>query len=237
MRVVGLIPARSGSKRVPDKNIRELGGHPMIAYTIRSAIDSGVFDRVIVSTDSEEYAEIAKRYGAEVPFMRPAELALDNSRDIDWIRWTLEQLPGYEAFAILRPTSPFRKAETIQRAWKQFSEDGCADSLRAVQKVSEHPGKMWTIDGDRMHPLLPLGPPEAPWHSSATQGLPPVYVQNASLEIAWVKTVLDQGSIAGRSVMPFLTVDEEGIDVNTEIDWTLAELLLNQGQARLPLIS
>ena len=237
MRVLGLIPARAGSKRVPDKNIRLLGGHPLLAYSIRSAIDSGVFERVLVSTDSLQYADIAREYGAEVPFLRPAELAGDDSRDIDWIRWTLEQIPGYDAFAILRPTSPFRKAETIRRAWAQFSEDGRADSLRAVQKVSEHPGKMWTIDGDRMHPLLPLGPADAPWHSSATQSLPAVYVQNASLEIAWTRTVLEMGTIAGRSIMPFLTEGDEGFDVNTELDWLMASLLLEQGMAQLPSIA
>ncbi len=237
MKIVGLIPARAGSKRVLGKNIRQLQRHPLIAYSIRSAIDSQVFDRVIVSTDSEDYASIARHYGAEVPGLRPAEFAADDSRDIDWIDWTLRgPCEGFDAFAILRPTSPFRKAETIQRAWKQFSEDGKADSLRAVQRVSEHPGKMWTIDGDRMHPLLPLGPPEAPWHSSATQSLPPIYVQNASLEIAWVNTVLTQGSIAGRTVMPFLTQGDEGFDVNTEKDWLLAELLLSRGEATLPLI-
>lgn len=234
MRVLGLIPARAGSKRVPDKNIRPLGGHPLLAYSIRSAIDSGVFERVVVSTDSPQYAEIAREYGADVPFLRPGELAGDDSRDIDWIRWTLEEMPGYDAFAILRPTSPFRKAETIRRAWAQFSADGRADSLRAVQRVSEHPGKMWTIDGDRMHPLLPLGPADAPWHSSATQGLPAVYVQNASLEIAWTRTVLEMGTIAGRSVMPFLTEGDEGFDVNTEMDWLMARVLLEQGMAQLP---
>lgn len=235
MNIVGLIPARSGSQRAPGKNIRPLGGRPCLAHSVVSALGSGVFSRVILSTDSEEYAEIGRSYGAEVPWLRPAEISQAHSRDIEWILWTLERLdPVPDAFAILRPTSPFRKAATIQRAWNAFREDGQADSLRAVQPVGEHPAKMWVADGPRMHPLIPLGPPDAPWHSSATQGLPPVLIQNASLEIAWTRTPLELGTIAGRSVMPFYTQGDEGLDVNTESDWILAEALLARGLATLP---
>src|ERR671910_2250640 len=109
--VIALIPARVGSKRVPGKNIRVLNGHPTIAYTIAPAIESGVFESVIVSTDSEEIAAIARHYGAEVPFLRPAQFAGDTSPDIDWVEHSLMTLRdkgrAYEAFCLLRPTSPF----------------------------------------------------------------------------------------------------------------------------------
>jgi len=238
---VALIPARSGSKRVPDKNIRPLAGHPLIAYSISAALQSGVFAAVIVSTDSERYAEVARYYGAEVPFMRPAEYSGDSSPDIEWVEYTLERLANdgrrYDCFSILRPTSPFRLPETIQRAWSEFLAETGVDSLRAVEKCSQHPGKMWVVRGKRMLPLLPIGPADQPWHSSQYPSLPEVYVQNASLEIAWSRVVFETRTIAGTVLMPFLTRDAEGLDVNKPYDWDLAEHLVRSGSAKLPRIA
>jgi N-acylneuraminate cytidylyltransferase len=235
---IALIPARSGSKRVPDKNIRPLAGHPLIAYSICAALRSGVFAAVVVSTDSEAYARIAREYGAEIPFMRPAELSGDTSPDIEWVEYTLKRLADegrrYECFSILRPTSPFRLPETIQRAWTEFCAEEGVDSLRAVEKCGQHPGKMWVIRGRRMLPLLPFGPAEQPWHSSQYPSLPLVHVQNASLEIAWSRVVFAGRTIAGNVLMPFLTRDEEGFDVNQPYDWALAEQMVASGAARLP---
>lgn len=235
--IVGLIPARSGSKRVPDKNIRKLGEHPVIAYTIAAALQSRIFSDVIVSTDSSKYAEIATHYGAEVPFLRPVEFAGEVSPDIEWIEYTLTRLKregrAYDCFSILRPTSPFRLPETIQRAWNEFLAEEGVDSLRAVEKCDQHPGKMWVVRGRRMFPLLPLGPAEQPWHSSQYQSLPEIYVQNASLEIAWCRVVLEGRTIAGHVLMPFFTRDFEGFDVNRPYDWELAEQLLRRGEIRL----
>jgi len=237
-RVVGLIPARGGSKRVPGKNVRILGGHPLIAYSIVSARESGVFADVVVSTDDQATADIARRYGADVPFMRPASMAADSSRDIEWVAFTLEQLAShgrcYDAFSILRPTSPFRSADTIRRAWAAFRYRSDADSLRAVEKCKQHPGKMWVIEGDLMRPLMPGGSQREPWHSSPYQSLPPVYVQNASLEIAWVRVVRDSGTIAGERIVPFITDETEGFDINDTFDWWLAEELHRRGEVTLP---
>jgi CMP-N,N'-diacetyllegionaminic acid synthase len=239
--IVALIPARSGSKRVPDKNIRPLAGHPVIAYTIAAALGSEIFSEVIVSTDSDKYAEISNYYGAQVPFLRPAELSGDRSPDIEWLAYTLGRLRDagrkYDCFSILRPTSPFRLPETIRRAWQEFSSQSGVDSLRAVEKCTQHPGKMWVVRGNRMMPLLPLGPPAQPWHSSQYPLLPEVYVQNASLEIAWSRVVLEDRTIAGNVVMPFFTVDYEGFDVNNEYDWQLAEQLVTMGTAKLPAVA
>jgi N-acylneuraminate cytidylyltransferase len=239
--IVALIPARAGSKRVPDKNIRPLAGHPLIAYTISSALQSQVFSAVIVSTDSQLYGEIAGHYGAEVPHLRPEEFAGDLSPDIEWVEYTLNQLQQdgreYDCFSILRPTSPFRLPETIQRAWRAFKEEKGVDSLRAVEKCKQHPGKMWVVRGNRMVPLLPLSPAEQPWHSSQYQSLPEVYVQNASLEMAWSRVVFEGRTIAGDVLMPFFTEDYEGFDVNSAYDWNLAEHMVDSGQARLPSIS
>ena len=239
--VVALIPARAGSKRVKDKNIRPLGGHPVLAYTIAAAVGSGVFDAVVVSTDSERYAEIARHYGAEVPFLRPPELSGERSPDIEFVEHTLrtlaEQGRPYDCFSILRPTSPFRKPETIRRAWETFLAAEGVDSLRAVEKCKQHPGKMWVVRGERMFPLLPLGPPEQPWHSSQYPTLPVVYVQNASLEIAWTRVVLQGRTIAGDVLVPFFTHGDEGYDVNDVADWVYAEYLVSAGEATLPHVS
>lgn len=239
--VVGLIPARSGSKRVPNKNVKLLAGHPSIAYAIRAALDSGVFGAVVVSTDSAEIAEIARHYGAEVPFLRPAEYAGDTSPDIEWVEFTLRTLQEsgrpFDCFSILRPTSPFRKAETIRRAWSAFLSDTTVDSLRAVEACSQHPAKMWVVRGNRLLPLLPFGPEQQPWHSTPYQGLPRVYVQNASLEIAWSHLVFHGRTIAGETIMPFLTEGDEGLDINQPVDWLIAEQLLALGQATLPPIT
>jgi CMP-N,N'-diacetyllegionaminic acid synthase len=240
-RAVALIPARAGSKRVTDKNIRSLSGHPLIAYTISAARQSGVFSDVIVSTDSEHYADIAVHYGAEVPFMRPHKLAGDVSPDIEWVAYTLDKLRSegreYDCFSILRPTSPFRLPQTIQRAWQAFLAEAGVDSLRAVEKCQQHPGKMWVLQGQHMVPLMPLHSSAQPWHSSQYQSLPDVYSQNASLEIAWTRVVSERGTIAGDVLMPFFTEGYEGFDVNSEYDWGLAEYLVNNAQAQLPSVS
>jgi len=239
--IVALIPARAGSKRVPDKNIRRLAGHPLIAYSIAAALQSKIFKAVIVSTDSDRYANIARHYGAEVPFLRPAKIAGDTSPDIDWVAYTLDHLrkdgQEFDCFSILRPTSPFRLPGTIQRAWDEFLAQEGVDSLRAVEKCQQHPGKMWIVRGNRMMPLLSMGPAEQPWHSSQYPSLPEVYVQNASLEIAKTRVVFKEKTIAGNVLMPFFTKDYEGFDVNSDYDWNLAEHLVKIAQAKLPAIS
>lgn len=239
--IVGLIPARSGSARVADKNIRLLAGHPLIAYTIAAALESRIFSALVVSTDSEHYAEIARYYGAETPYLRPTDISGSVSPDIEWVQFTLESLRDdgreFDCFSILRPTSPFRNASTIARAWNEFLAETGVDSLRAVQKCKEHPGKMWVVRDKRMFPLLPLSPAEQPWHSSQYQSLPEVFVQNASLEIAWCSVVFDKHTIAGDVVMPFFTKDYEGFDVNYPADWTQAETMIKDGVAALPRMS
>ena len=237
--VVALVPARSGSKRVIDKNARLLGDHPLMAYAIATARTSGVFDAVICSTDIERHASIARHYGAEVPFLRPPEFATSTSPDIEWVEDTLKRLKAegrsYDCFSILRPTSPFRTADTIRRAWTEFLGEKGVDSLRAVEKVTQHPGKMWLVRGKRMTPLLKQKG-EHPWHSSQMAALPEVFVQNASLEIAWSRVVFDGRTIAGSNVMPFFTDEAEGFDINNQYDWDYAETMVAEGKFTLPRI-
>jgi len=211
----------------------------MLAYTIAPAIESGVFDAVIASTDSEETAAVARHYGAEVPFLRPAQFAGDVSPDIEWVEYTLGELERrgrtWDAFSLLRPTSPFRTADTIRRAWARFTAQEDVDSLRAIERCGQHPAKMWVLQGERMIPLMKASDPAAPpWHSMPYQALPPIYVQNASLEIAWTRVVFETHTIAGNVLVPFLTEGFEGFDINDPHDWIIAERLLADGAVALP---
>lgn len=237
---VALVPSRGGSQRVPGKNVRELGGHPLIAYTIAAARSCGLFDAVIVSTDSEEIAEVAARYGAEVPGLRPAEMASSTSPDIEWVRHVIDGLASEdrtpELFSLLRPTSPFRTASTILRAHEELLSLPDADSIRAVELCRQHPGKMWTMDGQLMRPLLEQPEEGVPTHSRQYQDLPEVYVQNSSLEIAWTRAVVEQGSIAGDVVAPLFTDDVEGFTIDYEGDWAEAERMVADGDAVLPTV-
>jgi CMP-N,N'-diacetyllegionaminic acid synthase len=240
-KVIATIPARGGSKRIINKNIRMLNGHPLLAYTIVAALKSGIFSRVIVSTESEEIASIAIQYGAEVPFLRPIEYSGDGSADIDWVYHLLSSLKKDvslpECFSILRPTSPFRRPETIRSAWEIFQNADDPDSLRAVELCSQHPGKMWYVKNNEMTPIISNpNELETPWHSSPYQSLPKVYVQNASLEIAKCRVALTTRTISGSRVIPFITKGYEGFDINLPEDWMLAESLVNNKMVNLPII-
>ena len=238
MKTVAFIPARSGSKRVIDKNIRPLAGHPLLAYSVHAALESGCFDTVVCATDSDSYAEIAIRYGAEVPALRPNHISSGTSPDIEWVEFMLEALAkrgeNFDSMAILRPTSPFRSTLTIRRAFDEFMKQPRADSIRAVEPVSQHPGKMWIVRDDVLLPLLPWQEGGTPWHSCQYHALPRVYVQNASLEIAKVERVKATGTISGTTVMPFFTRGLEGFDINSEQDWSLGEIYLAEGAVQLP---
>ncbi len=240
MKIAAFIPARSGSKRILDKNIINLNGHPLMSYTINVAIKSKIFNKVYCLTDSEKYANIARHYGAEIPFLRPKEISSDKSPDIEWVNWTLKNLSSngydFDAFCILRPTSPFRQISTLHRAINLFDKNKKIHSLRAVQRSSEHPGKMWVLRNSQLLPLMPFSINETPWHSCQTAALPEIYVQNASLEICWTKTVYEMNSISGDIIMPFLTEKYEGFDINTQDDLILAKHFSIENKTLLPII-
>lgn len=222
--MIALIPARSGSKRIPGKNIRNFFGHPLIAYTIQSAIDSKIFDGIYVSSDSDEIGKIAEYYGAKW-IKRPEEFARDNSPDLEWIDHALKNI-SCNVFMILRPTNPFRTYETITRAYTEWDGKHC---MKAIQKVSEHPGKMWKVlfnDKTLMQSFL-----GEDLHLLPTQSLEQYYIQNACIEIRPTK------SMDGTDYFyqPFFTYscDYEGFDLNAEEDWILAEVLVEKGLATL----
>ena len=238
---VALIPARSGSARCPGKNTRRLNGHPLLAYTIQAALDAGVFNRKVwVSSDDERTLDIAAYYGAQ-PIKRPASIATGTSPDIRWVRHALDHIGNGRdgLFAILRPTSPFRTANTILRAWRQFvNDDQTCDTLRAVSLAPCHPAKMWlhVESAMPMKPVLEGQDGQTPWHSMPTQRLPPVYVQNGSLEFCYGHIVYDTDRITGRKICPFNSHGDEGVDINTEADWEEAQDLAYRNPGLLPVI-
>jgi CMP-N,N'-diacetyllegionaminic acid synthase len=186
----------------------------------------------VVSTDSEEIAAVARRYGAEVPSLRPASMSGATSPDIEWVRHALDGTE-WDLFSILRPTSPFRTAATIRRAWDRLHAVPGADSVRAVRPVREHPGKMWRLDGDLMVPLLPQSPGDVPTHSRQTAALEPVFVQDSSLEIAWTRIVA-AGEIAGKRVVPFFPEGVEGLSIDYPDELAAAERLALEDPSLLP---
>ena len=231
---IALIPARSGSKRLPSKNIRKLKGLPLIHYSIQSAISSGVFSEIIVSTDSEEIGLIARHCGAEVPLLRPAEISLDNSPDIEWVLHAMNHMiktpsDEIESITILRPTSPLRTGKTISAALNYFHSVGLADSLRAMERTFKHPGKMWLVDEAMLaKPFVQQQKGIIPTHDSPTQALQKLWIQNASLEIMKRDTVLLKKSISGDVILGYEMPGYEGYDVNSLLDFEFLEYLVSK---------
>ena len=221
-----LIPARAGSKRVPGKNTRMLGGKPLIQWAIEAAKAANVAS-VIVSTDSRQASDIAIELGCWVNPRRP-EHATDDATDFAWIN-DLKRAIETPYFCILRPTSPFRTASTIRRAFAALVGSK-AHSVRAVQRVhSPHPAKMWEfIPGSKyMRPIIHGSHPDGtPFHSSPTQSLPAVYKQTSSLEMAQTWVIEGTKTISGYHIAPFLVEEAEAISIDTEDDWDAAEAYL-----------
>ena len=205
--VLALIPARGGSKSVPRKNLLQVAGKPLIAYSIGHALECTKITRTIVSTDDDEIAEVARSFGAEVPFRRPAEAATDTATDLQVFRHALLflQEQGYtpELVVHLRPTGPVRRIDLIEHAINMMLRHPEADSLRAVGLADQTPYKMWRIEGSYLRQALPLaGFPES--HSMPRQKLPAVYWQNGYVDIVRPRTIIELDSMVGQVVLPFV---------------------------------
>ena len=237
---IALIPARQGSLRLPGKNVKLLNGIPLIAFSIHSAINSGLFDEVIVSTDSAEIAAIAKDWGASVPDLRPAEFSTSTSTDLEWVMHAVKHLVSaplelIDCITILRPTSPLRTALTIKNAMKAFKSNPWAESLRAMEITQVHPGKMWRVNNDmEASPYLDQSNEPIPSHNRPTQSLEVLWVQNASLEITHLNDLLKSNSISGTRVMAYEMPGFEGFDLNTPLDWKLLECLAQELPSIIP---
>ncbi len=209
--ILALIPARGGSKGIPRKNIMQVANKPLIAYSIDHAKYSRLITRVIVTTDDDEIAQVAKKHGAEVPFMRPSEFAQDLSPDIDAFQHALEWLAKHEFYkpdlvVHLRPTGPVRKIELIDEAIDLMISNADADALRSISRPSQTPYKMWSIENKRLKPLLRLeGLSDS--CSMPRQMLPEIYWQNGYVDIIRPHTILKKNSMTGDIVLPFIVND------------------------------
>ncbi|MCR5332196.1 MAG: acylneuraminate cytidylyltransferase family protein [Lachnospiraceae bacterium] len=234
MEILALIPARSGSKSVPDKNIRMIGGKPMLAWSIGHALGAGHITRVIVSTDSEEYADIARKFGADVPFIRPAEYATDTALDIDVFKHALtwlEENEGYRPDIIvqLRPTYPKRRVQDIQNMIEMLKDHPEADSVRSVAKATEIPYKMWVCEpadehdntagtGSSLGRILPIVKDIPECYNMPRQELPTAYYQNACVDVMRYETVMKKNSMTGDVILGYLMDENYDIDTEAELE-------------------
>lgn len=228
MKIVAIIPARSGSKRVRDKNIRLLAGKPLLAYSIEQAQASRLIERVIVSTDSPQYAEIARAYGAEVPFLRPAEIAQDGSTDLQvfehalgWMQEQEKQTP--ELCVHLRPTYPLRRASDIDAMIELAKAHPECDAVRSIAPAPFTPFKMWFRDGEGLlTPVVTCDVPEA--YNMPEQQLPRAFAQNACIDVVRARVILEKHSMTGTRILGY--VMDHNIDIDTEADFQEAALTL-----------
>ncbi len=207
MSTLALIPARGGSKSIPRKNIKPVAGFPLISFSIVAALEAHSIDRVIVSTDDEEIAAIAREWGAEVPFMRPAALAQDHSTDLEvfqhayrWLQNNEQTAP--ELFVHLRPTYPIREVADIDAMVRLLQENPHIDSVRSIAPAPETPFKMWfQADDGLLSPVVQTTIPEA--YNQPRQSLPQAYLQNASIDVVRACVVMEQSSMTGQQILGY----------------------------------
>jgi CMP-N-acetylneuraminic acid synthetase len=232
--VLALIPARGGSKSIPRKNIRPFAGHPLIAYSIAAGLAANPVTRLIVSTDDEEIAAISRRYGAETPFIRPAEFSQDQTPDLPVFRHALNWLAEHEDYrpeiiVQLRPTSPFRRVAHIDQAVRILLERPETDAVRTVCIPFQNPYKMWRLDPSGfMRPLMETGFSEP--YNMPRQALPEVYWQTGYVDAARAKTILSKNSMTGDHILPLVIDPSQWIDIDSPDDWRRAERLLETGE-------
>jgi N-acylneuraminate cytidylyltransferase len=237
LEVLALIPARGGSKSIPRKNVIDFAGYPLIAYSIAAGLAAERVSRVIVSTDNEEIAKISQRYGAEVPFMRPAEHAEDATPDLPVFVHALEWLAEHEDYhpdivVQLRPTSPFRRLWHINKSVEDLSARPDADAVRTVIEPFQNPFKMWTINADGvMQPLVETEFKEA--YNMPRQALPQVYWQTGYVDTAWAKTIVEKNSMTGDRILPLVIDPGDWVDIDSPDDWKRAERLITTGEVTL----
>lgn len=233
MNVLGVIGARSGSRSIPHKNIKPLLGKPLLAWILESAKNAKHITRLITSTDSPEYAEVAKQYGAEVPFIRPKELAADHVADWDFLHhaavW-LKENEGWQADIILRlpPTAPLCRPEHIDACIELLMNDPVADSSRTVVPASKHPYKLWRLNGEYIEPFLSedfTGLKDA--HNMPRQSFPQAFQHVDVIALRW-KTLVEDKSMAGEKVRFHQIAKHDAIDIDTETDFMVAEELLKR---------
>ena len=225
-RVLGLIPARGGSKGIPRKNVRSLGGKPLIAWTIEQGKESRYIDRLVVSTDDRQIADVAREWGADVPFLRPDDLATDDARGVDVVIHALQELPEFDVVVLLQPTSPFRVTGDIDAAialWK----DNESSSVVGVTEVAKSPYWMYRIrDDGALTELLPK-----PASAANRQQLPKTYALNGAVYVTTAASLLELESFLSPSARPYVMPSDRSVDLDSQLDWLYAEWLIGRHHA------
>ena len=233
--ILALIPARGGSKGIPRKNIRSFAGYPLIAWSIAAGLQSKSVSRVIVSTDDEEIAAVARAYGAETPFLRPTEFAQDRTTDLPVfehaLKW-LEEIESYkpEIVVQLRPTSPIRPLDCVDNAVDILTQHQDADSVRGVVPAAQNPHKMWRFNGQDkpMNSLLTVEGISEPYNAPR-QILPPVYWQTGHIDAIRGSTITAKHSMTGNAVYPLVIDPRYTVDIDTPADWEKYESVVYSG--------
>jgi N-acylneuraminate cytidylyltransferase len=230
--VLVIVPARGGSKGIPRKNIRKFAGYPLIAYSIRAGLDAETVTRVIVSTDDEEIAAVAREWGAETPFLRPVEFAEDTSTDLPVFEHALQWLAINENYhpevvIQLRPTSPIRPKSLVDDAVHMMLEHPEADSVRGIVPAGQNPHKMWRLDpgSGQMIPLLKVSGIGEPYNAPR-QILPPIYWQTGHIDVIRPATILEKNSMSGDVILPIVVDPRFTVDIDNPMDWGKAEWLV-----------
>jgi len=229
--IIGVIPARGGSKGVPRKNLIHLLDKPLIQYTIEEALDSHHLSKVIVSTDDKEIANLSKSLGAEVPFMRPPKLATDAALSIDVMMHALKKMEDldkkrYNILVMLQPTTPFRTSQDIDNGIELLLRGGADSVISVVNVGAHHPLRMKRIVNDGwLINYIEQGMEDM----RPRQELPPVYIRNGSLYITW-RNVLLQGSFVGSNCKAYIMPPERSVNIDTKFDIILAEYLLRENR-------
>lgn len=219
--VLAIIPARGGSKGVPRKNIRNLVGKPLIAWTIVAAKKSAYIDRLILSSDDPEIIDVAKHWGCEAPFVRPADLARDDTPGIDPILHALKELPGYDYVVVLQPTSPLRTGEDIDGCIA-CCEEKLATACVSVTEPAHHPQWMFTLNDAEV--LLPI----SEQRGIRRQDLPAVYALNGAVYVAQTAWLFEARNFLGEGAHGYVMPSSRSIDIDTEQDIAFAACLLQQ---------
>lgn len=233
MKVVAVVPARSGSKGIKHKNILKLRGHPLLAYSVTAGVEAKLVDRTICSTDSARYARIAKSYGAEVPFLRPKAISQNSSSDWQFLRHLvkfMQEEEGYFAdlIVLLRPTSPVRKRDLVDRAIRRFLRIQDAHSLRTIAESPVTPYKMWhPPKNDLLRPLL--GSIRDHHFDKGRQKLKKFYYQTGSIDVIRVDTITVRRNASGTNIGYIKIPYEEYCDIDRPEEFALAEYKLKKG--------
>jgi N-acylneuraminate cytidylyltransferase len=237
--VLAIVPARGGSKGIPRKNIRPFAGYPLIAYSIAAGLQAETVTRVIVTTDDEGIAEVARRYGAETPFLRPAELAQDRTTDLPVFQHALTWLAEHENYrpdiiVHLRPTTPVRPPDLVDKSVSLLLAHPEADSVRGITPAHENPFKMWLIEGENK-PIKPLitvpGIEES--YNAPRQVLPTAYQHTGLIDVMRPDTVLKLNSMSGKTILPIIFNPNYAADLDTPADWARAEQAVIRGGPKM----